>query len=54
VVLSVLFIAVFGVTAYALATRSDPQQEPAWYWLGASAMVTNGLALLILIKALRA
>jgi CHASE2 domain-containing sensor protein len=52
IVLTLLASGMFGTISYSLVHTSSPAHDAGWYYLGLSALVANGLALLILFLAL--
>jgi len=52
IVLTLLAAGVFGTISYSLVITSSPGHDAGWYYLGLSALVANGVALLILILSL--
>lgn len=50
--LALIFIGFFGVIAYSLFITSGPTKDKGYYYLSIITLITNALALLILIKTL--
>ncbi len=50
--LALIFIGFFGVIAYSLFITSGPTKDKGYYYLAIITLITNALALLILIKTL--
>jgi hypothetical protein len=54
IVLSVLAAIFFGTIAYSLVITSSPTHDRGWYYMGATTLVSNLLALVILTRTLLA
>jgi drug/metabolite transporter (DMT)-like permease len=50
--LSLLSCAFFGTIAFSLLKTSSPMHDAGWYYLGASTLITNGIAVFILVITL--
>jgi len=50
--LALIFIGFFGIIAYSLFITSGPTKDKGYYYLAIITLVTNALAVLILIKTL--
>ena len=50
--LALIFIGFFGTIAYSLFITSGPAKDKGYYYLAIITLITNALALLILIKTL--
>ena len=51
-ILSLLCIAFFGYMGYALYFTSSPTKDPFWFYFGITSLVSNGLALFIVLLAI--
>ena len=51
-ILSLLCIAFFGYMGYALFFTSSPTKDPFWFYFGITSLVSNGLALFIVLLAI--
>jgi heme A synthase len=50
--LSLIFIAIFGFLSYTLVLTSSPTKDSSYYYLGMVSLVSNSIALIILIATL--
>jgi heme A synthase len=50
--LSLIFIAIFGFLSYSMVLTSNPTQDSIYYYIGAISLVSNSIALIILIATL--
>lgn len=48
-ILSLLCIAFFGYMGYAVYFTSSPTKDPFWFYFGITSLVSNGLALFIVL-----
>jgi hypothetical protein len=51
-ILSLLCIAFFGYMGYAVYFTSSPTKDPFWFYFGITSLVSNGLALFIVLLAI--
>jgi hypothetical protein len=51
-ILSLLCIAFFGYMGYALFFTSSPTKDPFWFYFGITSLVSNGLAIFIVLLAI--
>jgi hypothetical protein len=51
-ILSLLCIAFFGYMGYAFFFTSSPTKNPFWFYFGITSLVSNGLALFIVLVAI--
>ena len=51
-ILSLLCIAFFGYMGYAVYFTSSPTKDPFWFYFGITSLVSNGLALFIVLVAI--
>lgn len=52
ILLSLLCIAFFGYMGYAVYITSSPTKDPFWFYLGITSIVSNSLALFIVLLAI--
>lgn len=50
--LSMICIGLFGIISYSLFATSSPTKDAFYYWLGISTLISNTIAVIILIKTL--
>jgi hypothetical protein len=51
-VISLICIGIFGYLGYALYFTSSPTKDPFWFYFGITSLVSNGLALFIVLVAI--
>jgi hypothetical protein len=51
-IISLICIGIFGYLGYALYFTSSPTKDPFWFYFGITSLVSNGLALFIVLVAI--
>ncbi len=51
-IISLICIGIFGYLGYALYFTSSPTKDPLWFYFGITSLVSNGLALFIVLVAI--
>jgi len=52
ILLSLIFMIVFGYVSWALFKTSSPKHDAFWYYLGLSTLISNGIALFNIVSTI--